>query len=124
MSSVHIHQDLYNYERKRKGFTNRQILAIGAAVGVMAGMVALLSYVLELSTTLSIDIALFFAAIPIAIGFLPIAGMPFERFVDYLLAQQQRGATFSNTLESPPEYKGARSKEYAKRTKNTGFECK
>lgn len=81
MASIKIHQDLYNFKRKRNGMTARQIGSIVAAIPCIAFGAWLLVWCLGLPIELTGFAAVLFAVPAIACGWFPVWGMPLERFL-------------------------------------------
>lgn len=123
MASMKIHQDIYNFERKRKGFTSRQLAGLAAGIG--AGVVAalLLGYVAELPQTVVWCVVPCVAVVPAACGFLPIYNMPAEEFFGRLLDLNERGNALAFDGEEAETEKGAISRAYRRKSKKRGFEC-
>lgn len=123
MASIKIHQDIYNFERKRKGFTPRQIkgLLAGLAAGVLTGL--LLGYVAELPYLVVWCVVPCVAIVPIACGFFPIWNMPAEEFFGRLADLSDRGNALAFDGEEVEIKKGAVSRAYRRKAKKRGFEC-
>ena len=102
MASMKIHQDLYNFERKRKGFTPRQLKALrnGIFVAVLCA-----------------------AIVPIMCGFFPVWNMPAEEFFGRLLDLSDRGNALPWDGEEIEVEKGEVSRAYRKKERKRGFEC-
>jgi hypothetical protein len=100
MSSIKIHQDVFNFERKRKGFTTRQITSIAVAVGVMVGITWLLVMPLKFSFSTAITVAAIPTVIPLLCGFLPIYGMHIDVLAKRWWAIVKRGnvITYENQI--------------------------
>ena len=81
MASIKIHQDLYNFKRKRNGMTARQIGSIVAAIPCIAFGAWLLVWCLGLPIELTGFAAVLFAVPAIACGWFSVWGMPLERFL-------------------------------------------
>lgn len=122
MASIQIHQDLYNFERKRKGFTSRQLAGLGVAAAIAVGMGALLVYALRIPWVIGIDLAILAATPAVVAGFMPIAGMPLERFAEKIDEYGQRGNALCLNLEELEPMSGQRDKSYAKKIKQKGVE--
>ena len=71
MASMKIHQDLYNFERKRKGFTPRQLKALRNGIFVAVLCAALFGYALELPQLFVWCIVPCAAIVPIMCGSSP-----------------------------------------------------
>lgn len=123
MSSMKIHQDLYNFERKRKGFTNRQIIGLASGIAAGAATAALLGYVLELPMVVVWCFVPCVGLIPAACGFFPILHMPAEEFFGRLLDMNDRGNALSWDGEKAEIKKGAITRAYRRKEKKRGFEC-
>lgn len=123
MASLKIHQDVYNFERKRKGFTSRQITCIVLGIGVVAGFSVLIGYVAELGYPLALSIGLCAGLPVLTAGFLPLYNMPAEEFMQRLSAFAKRGNALNWEGESIANLKGETSREYQKKSKKAGFEC-
>lgn len=123
MASIKIHQDIYNFERKRAGFSPRQWVCIGIAVLLAVLTAVLLGYALALPLSLAAPLALCVAVFPAMAGFMPLYNMPAEQFVNRLLILNKRGNSLSWQGEDPEFEKGEVTREYAKARKEKGFEC-
>lgn len=125
MASIRIHQDIYNFQRKRKGFTSRQWAAISVALGVCAGVTALIGYVLQIGYSLGLTVGLCFAFPVLFAGFAPVHNMGAEEFVMKLSELNERGNALTWEGEEVPCMGGKVGKDYAKeRKKKRGFECR
>lgn len=124
MPSIKIHSNIYGFEKKRKGFTQRQIAGFAIGVALAVGSAALFGFVLGLPYELVSIIAFALLAIPVLCGFMPIEGMPAEEFATRVLALDKRG----NALHIEGEHvtdeiqKGEVSRAYAKASKAKGAE--
>lgn len=123
MASIKIHQDVYNFERKRAGFTTRQWVAIGVAVALAAGLGLLLLYALQLPFGIASPIVLMFAVIPAVVGFMPIHNNNAEDYILRKIELDRRGNALSWEGEDPCLEPGKVTKDYAKSKKQKGFEC-
>lgn len=122
MASIQIHQDIYNFERRRKGFTNRQITGLAAGAAVAVGMGALLGYAIGVPWTIALNVAVVAAVPPIAAGFLPLWGMPLEKAAEKIDQYGERGNALCLNLEELEPMSGQRDKAYAKKIKQKGVE--
>lgn len=122
MSSIKIHQDIFNFERKRKGFTNRQAISMGLAGLVAFGTATLLGYALELNYTIVASVALCMAVPIVIAGFMPIHNMPAEEYLSRLIYLNDRGSTLTWQSVEHPLVKGRLTKEYVRKSKKKGFE--
>lgn len=122
MASIKIHQDVFGFERRRKGFTNRQITGFGVAAVLAVSSMAVLWYALQLDVTTSITVATAAAVPGLMVGFLPIEGMPAEEFVDRLANAAARGNAITWEGEQVELERGERTKEYVRQTKRKGVE--
>lgn len=122
MASIKIHQDVFGFERRRKGFTNRQITGFGIAAVLAVSSMAVLWYALQLDVTTSITVATAVAVPGLMVGFLPIEGMPAEEFVDRLANAAARGNAITWEGEQVELERGERTKEYVRQTKRKGVE--
>lgn len=124
MASIKIHQDIFNFERKRAGFTAKQWVCIGIAVALAVLTAVFLGYALALPLSLAAPAALCLAVFPALAGFMPLYHMPAEQFVNRLLILNKRGNSLSWQGEDAEFEKGEVTREYAKaRKKEKGFEC-
>ena len=123
--AMRIHQDMFRFEKRRKGFTHRQIVgfAAGAAVAVCAS--ALLWYVAELPYQLAGTVAFVLMLPCVLAGFVPVFGMPFEEAAARALAQMQRGpAIVSEGAHAPADDEGKGVSRAQKRSwKMKGADC-
>lgn len=124
MASIKIHQDIYNFERRRKGFTMRQIGGIAGCIAVIGAVCALLVYGMALPWGVSIAIATIFGLIPGFIGFVPVFNLPAEEFVKRWYDQQNRGSRLGLDMDSTEIEKGGISRVQTKEAKRRGFECR
>lgn len=122
MASIKIHQDVFGFERRRKGFTNRQITGFGIASVLAVSAMAVFWYALQLDVTTSITIATVASLPGLMIGFFPIEGMPAEEFVDRLANASARGNAITWEGEEIEFERGERTKEYVRETKRKGVE--
>lgn len=123
MASIKIHRDVFNFERRRAGFTHRQITSIAAAVIVALVLAALLGYALEVPWSVAVTVAIL-PAFPIAAaGFLPIFGLPAEEFIARLIALSERGQVITCAAEALDAPEGGVSRVYEKARKKRGCEC-
>lgn len=126
MASIKIHRDLFNFERKRKGFTQRQIAAMAMSVATAVALAALLGYVLELPWAFAITVATI-PAFPIAAaGFLPLFGMPAEEYASRLWALVKRGNVIvidNEGIDIEGAEKGDYDRVYKKAREKRGCEC-
>ena len=122
MASIHIHQDLYNFERKHKGFTNRQLVGMGAGAFVCIGMTVLLGYVFGLDYTIACTVGLMCAFGPIIAGFSPVWGMPAEVWFTKYTMHARRGCVLTYEGECAPPMEGAPSREYQKKKGKRAYE--
>lgn len=133
MSSIRVHQDLFNFERRRKGFTNRQWAGTVAGGACFAAAYALVAYLFEPQPSIAVSIALIAALPGIAVGWVPFAGMPadeaFRRWADI----DERGPvvvwageTVPNMEDAPEHARAAGSREarsYRRASAKRGAEC-
>lgn len=124
MASIKIHQDLFNYERKRKGFTNQQILGIAGTVIICAGFTAILSYLFSVPIVFAMNIGLILGFPCLVFGFLPIYGMRADEFLNRFLALNERGNALNFEGYELPPMKGVTSRAYKKKCKRNGAECR
>ena len=123
MASIQIHQDVFNFERKRKGITSRQLACIAAAVALAVGMVVLVGYALGAPMAIAGTLGLIAATPAIAAGFLPIQGMPADEFVDRLMEHNSRGNALNWEGEHIELERAQTTREYRKRKRGRGAEC-
>ncbi len=122
MSSIHVHQDIYNFVRKRKGFTPRQIGGLVCAAAACIGMTALLGYAARVPASIAVSAGLC-VAMPFAFaGFVPIWGLPAEEALSRLLDLAERGDAICFDGAELDPMKGEVSREYRKKAKEKGFE--
>lgn len=124
MASIKIHQDLFNFERKRGGFTARQRHGLAAAAVAGVASTALFGYVLELPLTVAGLVALVAATVVLVPAFVPWWGMPMEEAVARFSAQQRRGPTVPYESDGPgfDTTEGRTSRAYARRIAKKGCE--
>jgi hypothetical protein len=123
MSSIKIHQDIFNFERKRKGFTPRQLASIVAGASIAIGMTALLGYAIGIPYQLASVLATVFAFPAIVAGFLPIFGLPADKFATCYFDMEARGNAISWKGEEIDNMKGETNRAFKKRANHRGFEC-
>lgn len=123
MSRIAIHQDLYGYERTRKGFTTRQLLCMAAGVAVIAGMVVLLAYVCEVPMNIAVFIALIFGIVPVCAGWAKIWGLPAEVWATKLYGMSQRGNTIAYAGDELEPMEGELTREYIRKKKKRAYEA-
>lgn len=126
MASIKIHQDQFNYEKRRKGFTHRQIAGAAIGVGIAVGVTALLWVKLGLPYQISMVVGAVLALFPILIGFVPFFNMSAEEAVERYYTHRNHPGHFllDQTGELADEGQEGVSREYKKRAKKTlGFEC-
>ncbi len=122
MASIKIHQDIYNFERKRKGFTTRQITALSTGCALSVGTALLLGYALRVPAP-AVSVLCLVPALPaITAGFLPIRGMPAEEFASRLWDLSCRGGAIVCEGESAPPLGCETTREYRKLRKRKGAE--
>ena len=131
MASIKIHQDIANFERKRKGFTSRQIVCIALAVVCIALGQGIFTILLEFSFDIGLYIGIIPAMACILCAFFPVGNMHFEEFAAYVIAHWKRGPYVLFTPEkteilnrTPTTKKGGfTSRAYQKKCRKKGFEC-
>ncbi len=120
MATVRVHQDLFNYEVKRYGFTKRQIGCFALGIAACAGVAMTLTG-LGVGWRVA-SIVGFCALVPvICAGFMPVWGMPFEEALARYLALKARGGALTMKQESA-QIEGVLSGSQKKRTPR-GYEC-
>lgn len=123
MARINIHQDLYNYERKIKGLTTRQIACLACGIVVCIGVYALVWYVLELPWNIALLLGLAFGAVPAACGFAPVWGMPAEVWAQKAHSMSARGNIVAYKGESLEPMKGELDRDYIRKKKSRRYEC-
>ena len=123
MASIKIHQDLFNFERTRRGFTDRQIAAAGTGVAICVGMTALLGYAIGIPYPIAGTVGLAFAIPAIIAGFVPVYGMHAEEFAQRAADLAARGNTICWQGEHVEPMKCETTAEYRKRMREKGAEC-
>lgn len=123
MASLHIHQDLYNFEKKRHGFTQRQIRYAVLAVALACAITAALSYVGGIFPVISVTIAVMIASPVVAAGFLPLWHMPADEWADRIISLNKRGNSI--VWEGPfvEPMKGVTTRAHKKQESKRGSEC-
>lgn len=122
MASIHIHQDIYNFEKKRNLFTARQWAAIVMAIGCGVAMGALNIYALRLPPEIGAVLGLAAMAPFIVVGFVPVQGMPAETFVEMREEMNKRGDALLWRGESAPLVESELNGVYKKKSRRRGFE--
>jgi len=124
MASIKIHQDLYNFKRKRNGMTARQIGSIVAAVPCIALGSWLLVWCLGLPLELTGFAAVIFAVPAIACGWFPVWGMPLEKFLIRGKAMDRRGNCIVSKWESYEPEGSELTRAQIKEEKQKGYESR
>ncbi|MEG0504253.1 MAG: PrgI family protein [Raoultibacter sp.] len=124
MASIRIHRDLFNFERKRKGFTTRQIKGLVAGIIVMIVAVIFLAFVIELPFILAINIGLVLCMPIILAGFMPLFGMPADEYAKNFFAIYERGQVLALESEEIDVQKGETTREHKRAGKKPGYECR
>lgn len=122
MASIKIHQDLYNFRRKRNGMTARQVGSIVAAVPCIAFGAWLLVWCLGLPMELTGFAAVLFAVPAIACGWFPVWGMPLERFLARSSQMDKRGNAIASKWEHYEPEGSVLSRAQIKAEKAKGYE--
>ena len=122
MASIPIHKDMFNFERKRAGFTPRQLKALVEAVVVAVAIVALLAYGVGLPVLVGVCAGVVCASPFIVSGFLPINGLAADEYVQRLLDNNRRGNSIVWCGESVAPLEGEVSRAYRKKAKARRFE--
>lgn len=125
MPSIRIHQNIFGFEKMRKGFTRRQIISFAVGAALAAGSAGLLGYVLGLPSSIVGVVSFVLLAIPIICGFMPIEDMPAEEFAARATAIGKRGNAIVLEGEQPDSdiQKGEVSSAQKKAWKRKGSEC-
>lgn len=123
MASIKIHQDLYNFKRKRNGMTGRQIGSIIVAIPCIAFGTWLLVWCLGLPMEMSGFAAVMFAVPAIACGWFPMWGMPLERFLARGKQMDRRGNCIVSKWESYEPEGSELSRAQIKAEKAKGYEA-
>lgn len=124
MASIRIHQDLYNFERKIKGFTVRQ--AVSIAVGAMCALAgaAFATGALGLPLSVSGIAAVAFMAAPVVCGFMPVFGLSLDEAALRHRAMVRRGDALTVYLEEKEIEGGDLSRGHRKDAKKKGYEAR
>lgn len=134
MSSIRVHQDLFNYERRRLGgFTARQLAGTAAAAAGLAAAYMAVSYLLPVPPYMAVTLATPAALPGLAAGWVPVAGMPATEAAGRWLDIEERGPVVVWTgeevpnMEDAPEARALAStnpaKTYRRTTFRRGCEC-
>ena len=123
MASIRIHQDLYNFERKRKGFTPRQWGSVVCAAAAAIAVTALCAYGLRLPPEACILPAAVAMAPFVVNGFVPIQRMPADRFVERSAELGERADGVVWHGEAAPERESELSREYIRKSRKRFYEC-
>lgn len=123
MASLKIHQDLYKFERKRGGFTTRQIVAAIATVPcvVFGGWLAV--WCLGLPIGFTGFVAVLFGLPTLACGWFPVWGMPLEKFFIRERQMQKRGNCIVSKWENYEPEGSELSRAQIKAEKAKGYEA-
>lgn len=122
MASIKIHQDTFNFERRRLGFTTRQLIALVAAACILGAALWLLLVPLGVSISIAPVLAVIPAMPAVIAGFAPIYGMPAEVFVRRAVEGGQRGAVITMKQEKAEIEEGEITRAHAKTRKKKGSE--
>ena len=123
MASTRVHQDLHNFERKRKGFTTRQWGSVASAAAAAVAVGALCVYALRLAVEASF-IPIVAAVAPFAvIGFFPVQRMPADKYFERLSDVNDRGDGLIWHGDATPIRESRLSREYIRKSKKPNFEC-
>ena len=109
MASIRIHQDLYNFERKIKGFTVRQ--AVSIAVGAMCALAGA-------------AFATGALGLPVVCGFMPVFGLSLDEAALRHRAMVRRGDALTVYLEEKEIEGGDLSRGHRKDAKKKGYEAR
>ncbi len=134
MSSIRVHQDLFNYERRRLGgFTARQLAGTAVAAACLAAAFAVVSYLLPVPPYMAVTIAMPAALPGLAAGWVPVAGMPATEAAGRWLDIEERGPVVVwageevPNLEDGPEARALAAtnpaKTYRRKVSRRGREC-
>lgn len=123
MASINIHQDLFNFEPKRKGFTSRQIKGFVTGVVVCIALTAAMLYGAGLPVYIAVTPGLCLGMLFAFLGFVPIWGMPAEEAIDRFIHHSKRKGAL--VWEGPyvEPMKGEVTRAYQKKSKGRGAEC-
>lgn len=124
MASLHIHQDLYNFEKKRKGLTNRQIKGFVLGAAVCIAVTAAIGYAAQIHIMFAVTVGLCAAMPFVFAGFAVIWGMPADEWADRLMEMRRRGRAITWVGPEVEPMKGEVSRGYKKLAKTRGFECR
>lgn len=123
MASIKIHQDIYNFERTRKGFTDRQLASAGLALAVLIATVALFGYAIGVPYPVAVVLGTALAAPAVVAGFVPLYGIKAEEFAQRVIDLSARGNTIYWSGEHVEPMGHPLTKEYLSRMKRKGAEC-
>lgn len=124
MASIKIHQDLFNFEKRRKGFTPRQLTGLGAGIAVTIAVTALFGYALGVYFSIAVSIGICFGAPCVAVGFVPVWGMPAEEALRRFLDLSERGNAICFEGSEIEGLKGETTRDYRKKARKPGAECR
>lgn len=122
MASIRIHQDIHNFEKKRNMFTTKQWTAIFCAAAAGIAMAALNIYALRLPPEFGVVAGIVVMAPFVVVGFVPIQGMPSERFIEKRSEMNERGDALVCKAPAKPHVESELTSEYQKKARKRGFE--
>lgn len=124
MASIKVQQDVYGFQPKHGGFTERQIKTFAAAGAAGAAGIAFCLYTLRLPALA----AVWLGALPIApivvVGLVPLYGGMFaEQIAERSAALEERGPVLVWEGAAREIRKGELTNEYLRASRRKGFEC-
>ena len=122
MGSIRIHQDVYNFERKRNGFTARQWMTIGGAFVAAVAASALSFYALRLMPVFGLFLIAIAVTPFVIVGFFPIQRMPAEKYLEKKAEMDDRGDAITFCGEKHADAKPILSAAHIKASKKPGHE--
>ena len=131
MGFVDVHQDLFGYEKRRTGFTNRQWAGLVGGIAAFAASMGACSGLLGIPFQVSCSLSAVAAMPAICAGWVPVFGMHADEYAGRLLAQDDRGAAVVWEGEDVPPLDSEKitkerrrvRKAYKRRAAKRGSEC-
>lgn len=122
MSSIIIHQDILNFEKKYAGFSARQIIAIAISALLAIAFVFIGWFLLALPYRLIICVWAVFGLPVLASGIVPVLGMYLEEFLARCLSHAIRGS-YIHLDDKSALGQSQLTKSYKKQIRKGQVEC-
>lgn len=123
MASIKIRQNIFGYQKKRKGFTTRQMWSAILAGIVLVSVIAGLWFGLHINYQIAITVGFILAMPLIYAGFAKVFGMNAEEALVRIFRHLGRKGMVLQT-EKIEDYESGVNREYTKTARSEkGFEC-